>query len=176
MFRYSLQVFLLLFAGAISLRAQPAIQPLIAADRALLEATAGPKPNLQKYELALAADYTEVESGALHSRKEVLEQMNIIRDFSFGYENPQAVLLTPSSGYVIAEVSYAGVMNGNYFRGRILSTTVFSIEHGQWLAHLRFAEPLRPATKPVASAPDHDPTLVALRSLAAQVEEKALLH
>jgi len=84
-------------------------QQLIAADRGLLEAMAGPRPNMEKYDQALAQDYIDVGFGAVHSREENLTWTKGLRDFSFQYENPHAVLLSPTSGYVLAEVHYSGV-------------------------------------------------------------------
>ena len=38
---------------------------------------------------------------------------------------PHAVLLSPTTGYVLAEVRYSGVMNGAGNQNRVLSTTLF---------------------------------------------------
>ena len=73
-------------------------QQLIAADRGLLEAMAGPRPNMEKYDQALAQDYIDVGHGAVHSREEDVTWTKGLRDFSFQYENPHAVLLSPTSG------------------------------------------------------------------------------
>jgi hypothetical protein len=150
---------------------QDAQQQLIAADRGLLEAMAGPRPNIEKYDQALAQDYIGVGFGAVHSREEDLTWTKGLRDFSFQYENPHAVLLSSTSGYVLAEVHYSGVVNGSGFQNHILSTTVFSLEHGRWLAHVQMSEPKTAAVK-ASVVPDNDPTLISLRALAAQVEEK----
>jgi hypothetical protein len=150
---------------------QDAQQQLIAADRGLLEAMAGPRPNIEKYDQALAQDYIDVGFGAVHSREEDVTWTKGLREFSFQYENPRAVLLSPTSGYVLAEVHYSGVVNGSGFQNHILSTTVFSMEHGRWLAHVQMSEPMTAAVK-ASVVPDNDPTLIALRALAAQVEEK----
>ena len=144
---------------------------MIAADRGLLEAMAGPQPNMERYEAGLAPDYLDVEFGTVHSREEDLKQAKMLRDFSFQYENPRAVLLSPTTGYVVAEVRYSGVVQGAGMQNHVLSTTVFSLEHGRWLAHLQTAQPMRAAVK-TATVPDSDPTLVGLRLLATQVEEK----
>lgn len=146
-------------------------QQLIAADRGLLEAMAGPRPNIEKYDQALAQDYIDVGFGAVHSREEDLTWTKGLRDFSFQYENPHVVLLSSTSGYVLAEVHYSGVINGSGFQNHVLSTTVFSLEHGRWLAHVQMSEPMTAAVKAIV-VPDNDPTLIALRALAAQVEEK----
>jgi hypothetical protein len=132
-------------------------QQLIAADRGLLEAMAGPKVNQEKYEQGLAADFIDIEQGSAHSRQEVV--------------NPKAVLLSPTSGFVVAEVSYSGIIGGSGFQSHVLSTTVFSLEQGRWLAHLQMTEPMN-AKSNASVVPDSDPTLIQLRSLAAQVEQK----
>lgn len=158
--------------GELSLHAQTdPQQQLVAADRALLEALAGPTPNVQKYEPLLAPDYIDIEFGQVHPRAEDVDQAKQLRNFSFKYENPHAVVLSPTSGVVVAEVSYTGVVNGAGIKNHILSTSVFSLDHGHWLARVQMAEPMEaPTTATVV--PDSDPTLVALRALAAQVEEK----
>jgi hypothetical protein len=153
------------------LRAQADLQQqLIAADRALLNATSGPHPNVEKYEQGLAPDYIDIEFGSVHSREEDVAQVKLMRDFTFQYENPRAVVLSPTSGYVLSEVSYSGVVNGAGFQNHVLSTTIFSLEQGKWLAHLQMSEPITAPRKAAAAVPDNDPTLVALRALASQVE------
>ncbi len=172
MFRSCCGAGLLLMGAALSVHAQAdGKQELIAADRALLADMAGATPNLETYEQALAPDYVEVEMGAAHTRDEVLTQMKSIREFTFQYDNPHAVLLTPESGYVMAEVSYSAAINGGGIKNRVLETTVFSREGGKWLARMQMSEPVdRPST--AAAVPENDPTLMGLRSLASQVEAK----
>jgi hypothetical protein len=70
------------------------------------------------------------------------------------------VLLSPTSGYVLAEVHYSGVVNDSGFQNHILSTTVFSMEHGRWVAHVQMSEPMTVAVK-ASVVPDNDPTLIA---------------
>jgi len=150
---------------------QDVAQQLIAADRGLLEATAGPQPDVAKYEAGLAEDYIDIEFGAVHPRAEDIEQLKSLRDFSFKYENPHAVVLSPTSGYVVAEVSYEGVVDGSGIRNHVLTTTVVSLEHGRWLVRMQMSEPMNAGSK-AGVVPDNDPTLVALRTLAGQVEAK----
>ena len=158
--------------GALPLLAQTDLQQqMIAADRGLLEAMAGPQPNMERYEAGLAPDYLDIEFGAVHTREEDLAQAKLLRNFSFQYENPQAVLLSATTGYVLAEVRYSGVVQGAGLQNHVFSTTIFSLEHGRWLAHLQTAQPMQAAVK-TAAVPDSDPTLVGLRTLAKQVEEK----
>ena len=145
---------------------------LIAADRGILEAMEGPHPNVERSGQLLAPDYIETESGESHSREEVLKQLGAITDFSFQYENPRAVLLSPTSGYVIAEVSYSAIINGFGAKSRVLSTTIFTRDHERWLARLHTEMIMNPAWKAAAAVSDSDPALVALRQLATQVEAK----
>ncbi len=168
----SLKATLLLFAATFSLHAQSdAQQQLVAADRALLEALTGPSASVQKYEPLLAPDFIDIEFGQVHSRQEDLEEAKELREFSFKYENPRATLLSPTSGVVVAEVSYTGVVNGAGIKNHILSTTVFSLDHEKWLARVQMAEPMEAPAQAIV-VPDNNPTLVALRALAVQVEEK----
>jgi hypothetical protein len=175
MFRYKVLATTLFFAAcspALFLHAQSnPQQQLIAADRALLDALAGPRASVEKYEPLLAPDFIDISFGQVHSKEEDVSNAKLIRDFSFKYENPHAVLLSPTSGFVVSEVSYLGVMEGSGFKNHILSTSVFALENGRWLARMQMAEPMETATK-AAAVPDNDPTLVALRALASQVEEK----
>lgn len=147
-------------------------QQLIAADRALLDLTAGPHPDVEKYQQMLAPDYVDIEFGVVYSRQEDIDQVKVMRDFSIDYKNPQAVVLSPTSGYVLADVRYSGVVNGGGIQNHVLSTTVYSLESGRWLARLQMAEPFTAKPKSTVSVPDSDPTLVALRALAAEVEAK----
>jgi hypothetical protein len=145
-------------------------QQLIAADHALFNATAGPRPDVEKYQQMLAPDYVDIEFGTVHSRKEDIDQVRVMRDFSIDYKNPHAVVLSPTSGYVLADVRYSGVINGGGIQNHVLSTTVYSLEQGKWLAHLQMSQPYAAASKSTAAVPDSDPTLFALRALASQVE------
>jgi hypothetical protein len=145
-------------------------QQLIATDRALFEISAGPHPDARTYEQMLAHDYIDIEFGAIHSREEDVNQVKAMRDFSIEYQNPHAVVLSPTAGYVLADVKYSGVINGAGIQNHVLSTTVYSLENGKWLAHLQMMEPINAAPKSTAVVPDNDPTLAALRTLASQVE------
>lgn len=145
-------------------------QQLIATDRALFDVTTGPRPDVEKYQQMLAPDYVDIEFGTIHSRQEDIDQVRVMRDFSIDYKNPKAVVLSPTSGYVLADVRYSGVVNGAGIQNHVLSTTVYSFERGQWLAHLQMMEPVTATPKSTAAVPDSDPTLVALRALASQVE------
>ena len=150
---------------------QNAAKQMIAADRGLWQAMSGPQPDMAKIESGYAKDYVDVSFGAVHTREEDMEQTKALRNFTFEYANPQAVVLSPSSGYVVAEISYFGMVGGSSFKNKVLTTTVFSLEKGQWLARMQMSEPMVARGKNVAVAED-DPTLVALRKLAGEVEAK----
>ena len=119
-------------------------QELIAADRGIWEAIAGARPDLAKVTAALAPDYLDVDSGARHSRDEVIGYLRDLTQFTFQYEHARAYVLSPTSGYVIAELSYSSVENGKPAKGRVLTTTVFSKEHGRWVAHLHTEMDIKP--------------------------------
>jgi len=111
-------------------------EQLIAADRSIWQAIAGPHPNIAQVRNALAADYIDMELGVSHSREDVLKDLQSVTGFSFQYEHPRAFVLSPTSGYVIAELTYSSTSDGKTAGGRILTTTVYSKEHGRWIAHL----------------------------------------
>ena len=150
---------------------QDAAQQMIAADKALWNAMAGPQPDMAKVEAGYAKDYVDVSFGAVHTREEDMEQTKAMRNFSFEYADPHAVVLSPTSGYVVAEISYFGMVGGSSFKNKVLTTTVFSLEKGRWLARMQMSEPLVAKGKNVAVG-DDDPTLVALRKLAGEVQAK----
>ncbi len=106
------------------------------ADRAIWEAMAGERPNSEQVMKALAPDYMDIDGGVRHSRPEVLQFLSSLTKFSFQYVHARAYVLSPTSGYVVAELSYSSVDNGKPGSGRVLTTTVFSKEGGRWLAHL----------------------------------------
>jgi hypothetical protein len=109
---------------------------LIGADRGIWEAIAGSHPNIDRVGAALAPDYIDIDSGVGHSREEVLQYLQGLTKFAFQYEYARAYVLSPTSGYVIAELSYSSVQNGSAATGRVLTTTVFSKQRGRWMAHL----------------------------------------
>ncbi len=141
-------LFAALFASAPVQNAPPTVQQeLIAADRSIWQALAGSRPNITQVGQALAPDYIDMELGVGHSREEVLKDLQSLTDFSFHYENPRAFSLSPTSGYVIAELTYSSVTNGKSSEGRVLTTTVFSKNDGRWLAHLHTEMDMKPAVK-----------------------------
>ena len=124
--------------------AQEVSQQLIQADRGVWAAIAGARPDMEKVSRALAADYVDVDSGERHSRGEVMQYLRGLSNFSFHYDNAKAYVLSPSSGYVIAELTYSSAENGVAAHGRVLTTTVFSKEGGRWLARLHTEMELKP--------------------------------
>ena len=119
---------------------------LIAADRGIWEAIAGSHPKMDQVSKALAPDYIDMEAGVRHPREEVLKYLQGLTKFSFQYGHARAYLLSPTSGYVIAELSYSSVQNGTAATGKVLTTTVFSKEQGQWIAHLHTEMDIKPGT------------------------------
>lgn len=111
-------------------------QDLIAADRGVWEKIAGSHPDIDQVSKALAPDYIDMDSGVCNSREEVFQYLKGLTNFSFEYTNARAYVLSATSGYVIAEVNYSSVQNGHVANGKVLTTTVFSKEHGRWVAHL----------------------------------------
>jgi hypothetical protein len=145
-------------------------QALIAADRGILEAMSGPKSDSAKVAQALAPEYTDVENGAAHSRAEVLLWEARRKNFSFQYENPHAIVLSPTSGYVIADVHYAQPFNGAAQRFHKMMTTVFALRDGRWLATLHVENPIDTDRDDILATPaDSDPSLIAMRKLAEDV-------
>jgi hypothetical protein len=119
-------------------------QQMIDADRGVWQAIAGPRPRIAQVRDALAPEYIDMELGICHSRDDVLKDLEAVTSFSFQYNNPRAFVLSPTSGYVIAELTYSSVSNGASASGRVLTTTVFSKDHGRWIAHLHTEMDLKP--------------------------------
>jgi hypothetical protein len=117
---------------------------LIGADRGIWEAIAGAHSKIDQVSAALALDYIDIDSGVRHSREEVLKYLQGLTRFSFQYESARAYVLSLTSGYVIAELSYSSVQNGTAATGKVLTTTVFSKEHGRWIAHLHTEMDVKP--------------------------------
>jgi len=155
-------------------RAQTALsaeqQALIAADRGILEAMSGPHSNVEKIAQALAPEYFDVEDGAAHSREEVLRWEATRQGFSFEYADPHVVVLSPTDGYVIANVHSVQPFNGAQLRRHKLMTTSFTLRDGRWLATLHTEMPIDTDRESVLATPaDSDPNLIAMRKLAADV-------
>jgi hypothetical protein len=117
---------------------------LIAADRGIWEAVAGSHANVDQVSAMLATDYVDIDSGIRHSREDALQYLLGLTKFSFRYEAARAYVLSLTSGYVIAELSYSSVQNGNAASGKVLTTTVFSKERGRWMARLHTEMDMKP--------------------------------
>jgi hypothetical protein len=102
---------------------------------------------MDKVNAALAADYMDIDSGVRHSREDALKYLQGLTKFTFHYESARAYVLSLTSGYVIAELSYSSVQNGNAASGKVLTTTVFSKERGRWMAHLHTEMDVKPETR-----------------------------
>jgi hypothetical protein len=111
-------------------------EELIAADRGIWQAISGPRPQMDRVSAALAPDYLDIDSGVRHSRDEVFEYLRNLTNFSFDYASARAYVLSPTSGYVTAEVSYSSTEGGKAASGKVLTVTVFANEKGHWMAHL----------------------------------------
>lgn len=115
---------------------QSAQLELIAADKGIWEAIAGPHANIDQVSAALAPDYIDIDGGVRHSRQEVMRYLQGLTKFSFQYGAARAYILSPTSGYVIAELTYSSVQNGTATTGKVLTATIFSKDSGRWIAHL----------------------------------------
>ncbi len=128
-------------------------EELIAADRGVWEAIAGSHPNMELVNSVLAPDYIDIDSGVVSPREEVLQYLRGLTRFSFQYGHAKAYLLSPTSGYVVAQLSYSSVQNGKPATGKVLTTTVFNQVHGRWIAHLHTEMDLKPGHDEHAAAP-----------------------
>jgi hypothetical protein len=134
-----------LFASAFAQNAPQALQAqLIAADRGIWQAIAGSRPNIEQVANALAPEYLDIELGVRHSKEQVLKDLQDVKAFSFKYENPRAFILSSTSGYAIAELSYSSISNGSSSIGKVLTTSVFSKENWRWIAHLHTEMVMKP--------------------------------
>lgn len=122
-------------------------QQLIGADRGIWSAIAGPHPNIEEVSKRLAPDYEDIDSGVRNSRTDVIQYLRGLSSFSFEYGVSQAYVLSPTSGYVIAVLTYSSVQKGVSSTGKVLTTTVFSKVRGQWMAHLHTEMNLNPKIK-----------------------------
>ncbi len=142
-------------------------QQLIDADRSMLEEMTGPHPDQDKYAHALAPEYLDVEDGATHTRTEVLGWVATLTGFTFQYDSPRAVLQSPSSGYVVADVRYS---YGTYIKEHKLTTTSFVLRDGRWLATLHTEMPFQYDRDAILATPaDKNADVIAMRRLAADV-------
>ena len=159
--------------AAVNTEAQPLSaeqRALIAADRGILDAMSGPKSNPEKLSQLLASEYMDVEDGSTHSRAEVLQWEARREDFSYQYDNPRPVVLSPTSGYVVAEVHYSQPYHGTPERHHKLMTTSFVLRSGRWLATLHEEIPIDSGRDEVLATPaDSNPSLIAMRKLAVDV-------
>jgi hypothetical protein len=160
--------------AAVNSRAQTLLsaqqEALIAADRGILDAMSGPKSNAEKVSQLLGPEYMDVEDGAAHSRAEVLKWEADRTDFSYRYENPRAVVVSPAFGYVVAEVHYAQPYHGAPQHFHKITTTAFALRDGRWVATLHEEIATNADREDVLATPsDSDPSLIAMRKLAEDV-------
>ena len=172
--RFAYAVITCLSFAAVNAEAQTPLsaeqQALIAADRGILDAMSGPKSNAEKVSQLLAPEYMDVEDGATHSRAEVLQWEARRMDFAYQYDNPHAIVLSSTFGYVIADVHYSQPYHGTPERSRKLMTTSFVLRDGRWLATLHEEIPIDSGRDEVLATPaDSNPSLLAMRKLAVDV-------
>jgi hypothetical protein len=144
---------------------------LIAADRGIWGATAGPHPQMGQLQSALAPEFILIKGGETESRDQVMKFFARATDLKSEYRNPRAVVLTPNMGYVIADVraSYPS-LNGAPRWEHALTATVFTRRDGEWVATLRAETPIEDSRDEILAKPsDSNPDLIAMRSLATKV-------
>jgi hypothetical protein len=165
---------LLGFTMSLSAQSPPSTeQQLIVADRNIFAAMAGPHPDTDKLKIALGPEYSDVEDGEAASRDEVLSSYAHLTNFAFDYESPHAVLVSSTSGYVVADVHFSYPFNGVIIRKHKLTTTMFALREGKWVATLHTEMPFTNDREEVLAGPaDSNPSLIAMRSLAADVMSK----
>ena len=145
-------------------------QQLVAADRGILEAMAGPHPDMDKLAGGLAPEYTDVELGEAKSRGDVLQDLARVTDLTFEYASPRTVMLSPDAGYVIADVHYSYPFGGTPIKEHKLTTTVFALRQGKWLATLHTEMPIANDREEILAKPaDSYPDVIAMRRLAMEV-------
>lgn len=148
----------------------PVEQQLIAADRAILAAMSGAHPDMAKLAHLLGPEYADVEPEETQSREEVLKVFTRVTDLTFQYENPRAAVVSPTAGYVIADVHYTYPFNGTPIRNHKLTTTLFTLRQGEWVATLHTEMPVLDDREDILAKPeDSVPDVIAMRKLAAEV-------
>jgi hypothetical protein len=163
----------LTLSTAASARAQTGTsveQQLIAADRSYYEALAGAKPDVEKLQRLLATEYTEVNATGVETRDDLFRGVHNVSHLTFGYKDAHAVALSPTAGYVYADVRYTWSFSGSPVTEHKMATTVFALRDGRWVATLHTETPVTNGREEIIAKPeDSNPDLIALRQLEAQV-------
>jgi hypothetical protein len=162
-----------LLSSATRLSAQvplPVEQQLIVADRAILTAMTGAHPDTEKLAHLLGPEYADVEPEETQSRDDVLKVFKRVTNLTFEYESPRAVMVSPTAGYVIADVHYTYPFNGSPVKKHKLTTTTFTLRQGEWVATLHTEMPVLDDREDILAKPeDSVPDVIAMRKLAAEV-------
>lgn len=161
------------FAAAASARAQTGTsveQQLIAADRSYYEALADAKPDVEKLQRLLGTEYAEVNATGIETRDELFRDVLRVSHMTFDYKDAHAVALSPTAGYVYADVRYTWSFNGSPVAEHRMTTTVFALRDGKWVTTLHTETPVKNDREEILAKPeDSNPDLIALRQLEAQV-------
>jgi hypothetical protein len=145
-------------------------QQLIEADRSYYEAMADAKPGVEKLQRLLGPEYTDVNATGIETRADFFRDVSHVSHLTFDYKDAHAVLLSPTSGYVYADVRYTWSSNGSPVAEHKMTTTVFSLHDGRWVATLHTETPVtNDRTEILAKPEDNNPDLIAMRQLEAQV-------
>lgn len=145
-------------------------QAMIAADRGIFEALSEAHADITRLDHLLAPEYTEVDDGTMHSRADLLRQAPHASQLSFQYTDAVAVSTSADTGYVIAAVRFS-FSNGLYTRRHFVRTTTnLAQRDGRWVVVFHTEEPMPFDPEAIRATPqDSDPSLIAMRSLAANV-------
>jgi hypothetical protein len=145
-------------------------QQLLAADRSYYEAMAQAKPDMEKLQHLLGPEYTDVSATGIGTREELLSSVQYVSNMTFEYKDAHAVALSPTTGYVFADVRYTWRFNGSAVAEHKMTTTVFALREGRWVATLHTETPVTNGREEILAKPeDSNPDLIALRQLEAQV-------
>jgi hypothetical protein len=162
-----------LLLGVAGLHAQAPVsveQQLTIADRSILADVAGKHPDMEKFAHALAPEYEDIEQGEITAREDVLKSYARLTDFAFNYESPRAIVLSPTAGYVIANVRYSFSVAGSTLKRHKLTTTVFAFRQGEWVATLHTETSIENDREDIIAKPEDSlPDVIAMRKLAAEV-------
>jgi hypothetical protein len=145
-------------------------QQLIAADRSYYEALGDAKADMDGLQRLLGTEYIEVNATGVETRDDLLRGVRHVSHLTFDYKDAHAVALSPTSGYVYADVRYTWSFNGSPVTEHKMTTTVFAMRDGRWIATLHTETPVTNSREEILATPeDSNPDLIALRQLEAQV-------
>jgi len=99
-------------------------------------AARGPHPDMDRLQRLLGPEYIHIDQDGPEPRAEVLREIEKLRGLSFQYNNPHAVMVSPTGGYVVADVHYSWPFNGSLDKEHKRTTTVLALREGRWVATL----------------------------------------